>query len=74
MWVQVPPAVLYNIIMKIVVEKDGFNYVAFLYIDDEKIATYRDSRPGCCVRGVMNELLYKYGKPEGTLTINVDGW
>lgn len=60
--------------MKIIVEPDGFGYIGYLYINDEKIATHPDVRPGCCVRALMNQLLFKYGKPKGTITVDISGW
>lgn len=74
MWVQAPPAVLYNTNMKIIVEPDGFNYVGYLYINDEKIATHKDIRPGCCVRALMNQILLKFGKPTNTINVDITGW
>ena len=60
--------------MRIIVEPDGFNYTGRLYIDNEIVATHSDVRPGCCVRKIMNDLLYKYGKPNGPITVDIDGW
>lgn len=74
MWVQVPPAVLYNIIMKIIVDPHGHGYMGKLYIDDELIDAHSDNRPGCCVRALMNTLLFKYGGPDSTITVTIDGW
>ena len=74
MWVQAPPAVLYNMNMRIIVEPDGFNYTGRLYIDAEMIAVHSDSRPGCCVRKIMNDLFYKFGKPTGNIIVDIDGW
>jgi hypothetical protein len=61
--------------MRIVIEPaPGHRYNATLTINDEVVGFVNDKRPGCCVRSLMNKLLLEYGKPEETITIDIDGW
>lgn len=61
--------------MKIIIEPaPGQRYNGTLIIDDEVIEFVNDKRPGCCVRTLMNKMLLKYGKPEDTIIIDIDGW
>lgn len=61
--------------MKIVIEPaPGHRYNATLFIDGEATEFVNDKRPGCCVRTIMNKLLLNFGKPDSTITIDIDGW
>jgi len=62
--------------MKVIIEPtpNGNRYIGKLFIDDEEFATVIDQRPGCCMRGLMNQVMQKYGKPTEPLTVTIDGW
>ena len=61
--------------MQIIIEPaPGHRYNGTLIIDGEVVEFVNDKRPGCCVRSLMNKILLDFGKPEGTITIDIDGW
>jgi hypothetical protein len=61
--------------MQIVVEPaPGQRYKGSLFLDDELVETTLQSRPGCCVRTLMNKLMLLHGKPTETITLDIEGW
>lgn len=61
--------------MQIIIEPaPGHRYNGTLIIDGEVVEFVNDKRPGCCVRSLMNKMLLQFGKPEDTLTIDINGW
>jgi hypothetical protein len=61
--------------MKIVVEPiPPSRYKGVLIVDDEEIETSIQSRPGCCVRTLMNKLMLLNGKPKNTISVTIEGW
>lgn len=61
--------------MEIVIERvNGVKYMGKLYIDGDLIDTALDNRPGCVIRTLLNRMQEKYGKPDDTITVNIDGW
>jgi hypothetical protein len=61
--------------MEIIVEPiPPSRYKGTLIVDGEVVETSIQSRPGCCVRTLMNKLLLLNGKPKNTFSVNIDGW
>jgi hypothetical protein len=61
--------------MQIVVEPaPGQRYKGSLFIDDELIEMTLQSRPGCCVRTLMNKIMLLHGKPTEKITLDIEGW
>lgn len=52
----------------------GQRYKGELFLDGELVEMVFDKRPGCCARSLMNQILFKYGHPEGKITLEIDGW
>ena len=52
----------------------GSRFMGKLYIDGECVDTALDVRPGCCVRILLNRVLDKYGRPDGEITLDIEGW
>jgi hypothetical protein len=49
-------------------------YKGVLVIDGETVETSIQSRPGCCVRTLMNKLLLLKGKPKEPFSVKIEGW
>ena len=60
--------------MQIIIEPVGNRFSGKLYIDDELIAEVIDQRPGCCARSLMNQLLFKKGRPTQPLVVTISDW
>jgi hypothetical protein len=61
--------------MEIIVEPiPPSRYKGTLIVDGEVVETSIQSRPGCCVRTLMNKLLLLNGKPKNTFSVNINGW
>lgn len=61
--------------MQIVIEPVSLNrYRGILLLDGQVENTTIQPRPGCCVRNLLNSLMLKHGAPDGTITIEIDGW
>lgn len=60
--------------VRIIIEPVGNRFSGKLYIDDELISEVIDQRPGCCTRSLMNQLLFKKGRPTQPLIIDFSEW
>jgi hypothetical protein len=61
--------------MKIIIEPiQGSRYKGTLLIDNEEIETTLQSRAGCCARTLMNKAMFIKGKPQETITLEIEGW
>lgn len=52
----------------------GGRFMGRLYLDGECVDTAIDARPGCVARIIMNRILDQYGRPDGEITLNIEGW
>lgn len=61
--------------MNIVIDQlpDG-RFMGVLSVDGDQIYKTIEKRPGCCARNILNHLSITYGKPSGSITLEVDGW
>ena len=48
-------------------------WTAYLTCDEYK-DNKTSNRVGCAIRDVLNKFEYEWGKPEGQLTITIEGW
>jgi hypothetical protein len=53
---------------------DKRRFSATLYINDERVASSVEPRPGCAIRTVLNQVQLMHGPPAGGLAITIDGW
>jgi hypothetical protein len=61
--------------MNIIVEPiPPSRYKGTLFVDGKEIETSIQSRPGCCVRTLMNRLILLKGKPKNTIDVKIEGW
>jgi hypothetical protein len=66
---------IYNISVQIIIEDaPARRYKGSLIIEDEVVQTTIQSRPGCCVRNLLNYAMLQYGKPTEKLVLDINGW